>query len=90
MINKRFIIAVLVLLFAVLQYELWISDDGLTKTIELRHSIRQQMKQNKKIIKQNDELTHQIMQLKKGKGTVESLAREEVGMIKPGETYYQF
>ena len=88
--TARSLIVVLLVLFGVLQYKLWISSNGIAQTIQLKNSIAQQMESNQKLIKRNQILSSQVSELQHGKATVVDLARDEIGMIKPGETYYQF
>lgn len=90
MISTRSLIIVLVLLLLALQYNLWVSHDGPLKTIELRKEIAKQKKQNRALIKKNKLLATQVNDLKDGKASVQDLARDELGMVKPGERYYKF
>ena len=86
----RSLIVVLIVLFGVLQYKLWISSNGIAETLHLKDSIAAQLKTNQKLEKRNQILQSQIKELKQGKASVVDMAREEIGMVKPGETYYQF
>lgn len=49
----------------------------------------QQQIQNVDLEKRNTLLAKEIVDLKQGTDTIESLARSEFGMIKQGETFYQ-
>ena len=86
----RSIVIVLLLLLGILQYKLWISGGGIRETIELHHAIAKQTQANQKIVVRNKVLSTQVQELKQGKATVIDLARDEIGMIKSNETYYQF
>ena len=44
---------------------------------------------NDELKKQNDALRAEVNDLKKGTDAIEERAREELGMIKEGETYFQ-
>ena len=83
------LIIFLVLLFIILQYELWFANDSIPEIFHLKNIMSQQSKKNKKIYKKNKKLAIKIHNLKAGKHNAEALAREQIGMIKKGETYYQ-
>ena len=78
------------LLFGILQYKLWVSSNGFAETLHLKSRIATQVDVNQKLVKRNQILNSQVQELHQGKETVVDLARSEVGMIKPGETYYHF
>ncbi len=86
----KIVFVIIVALLIALQFQLWFGKDGITHTIRLRHAVTKQVKENQKIYKQNKKLTKEVAVLKKGHGIVEDLAREQMGMVKPGEKYYQF
>jgi len=90
MMNVRTLSVVLIALFALLQYKLWLASDGFRQTWHLEKAIATQMDSNDALAKHNQLLARQVAELTHGQGTVEALAREELGMIKPGEQYYQF
>ena len=72
-----------------LQYALWFSHGGVFPTRHLQHDIQQQTQINAQLQARNDKLLTQIKELKSGSVAVETEARNELGMIKPGETFYQ-
>ncbi len=86
----KIVFVIIVVLLLALQFQLWFGKDGLRHTIQLKHTVAQQAKENQKLYKQNTKLVKEIVVLKKGRGMVEDLAREQMGMVKPGEKYYQF
>lgn len=83
------IIVVLALLFLFLQYELWFSYGGIISALRLKHSIMQQEKNNLKLQKRNKALVADVDDLKSGNQAVEERARNDLGMIKKGEIFYQ-
>jgi cell division protein FtsB len=83
------IIIALVALLGVLQYQLWFAAGGIMPTYRLQQSIKQQLVMNKQLATRNDELTADIHDLKTGNEAVEEHARNELGMMKPGEVFYQ-
>ena len=85
----KFLVFVLIALLLFLQYKFWSSHGGLINTWRLHRSVNAQQKINKNLIKRNQELANQVYRLKHDKGSVELLARENLGMIKKGEKYYR-
>ena len=85
----RIIAIILGLLFLVLQYDLWIGEGSLATVWRLQKEITTQKVENKKINKRNESLVAEVNDLKKGDAAIEERARNELGMIKKGETYIQ-
>ena len=85
----RIIAVILGLLFLVLQYDLWIGEGSLRTVWHLQGDITVQQKENEKIAQRNDSLLAEVNDLKKGDAAIEERARNELGMIKKGETYIQ-
>jgi cell division protein FtsB len=83
------IIFALITLLGVLQYQLWFAPGGIVPTVRLQHAIEQQAAVNKKLIARNDEITADIQDLKTGNEAVEEHGRNDLGMIKHGEVFYQ-
>lgn len=83
------IVVALILLLGILQYEFWFSDGGLFSVLRLKHRITQQNLVNQKMKERNLALLTNIQELKKGGAAVEDRARNELGMVKKGEVFYQ-
>lgn len=81
---------ILVFLFILLQYNIWFASNSLLETYKLKRAISSQTSNNQQLIKRNDLINTQISHLQESKQSVEDLAREELGMIKQNETFYQF
>ena len=81
-------LALLVLLFA-LQLKLWTGAGGLPEVWRLESRVDQQDKDNAERRARNAALAADVEDLKTGREAVEERARSELGMIKPGETFYQ-
>ncbi len=82
-------IAVLVLLFAALQYVLWFDKGGLLHARQLQNRVNVQTEENEKLKQRNEKVKAEIEDLKTGMDAIEEHARAELGMIKKGEVYYQ-
>ncbi len=85
----RILGVIFVLLFLVLQYDLWLGDGSLATVWRLQKKITLQQKENNKIRQRNESLMAEVNDLKKGDAAIEERARNELGMIKKGETYIQ-
>ncbi|GMR16282.1 MAG: cell division protein FtsB [Gammaproteobacteria bacterium] len=85
----RIIAVILGLLFLILQYDLWIDEGSLRTVWFLQEDIVKQKQENKKISQRNESLFAEVNDLKKGNAAIEERARNELGMIKKGETYIQ-
>lgn len=85
----RIIAVILSLLFLVLQYDLWIGEGSFRTVWRLNEDITEQKKENNKISQRNESLVAEVNDLKKGDAAIEERARNELGMIKKGETYIQ-
>lgn len=85
---KPFVI-VLLALFAVLQYRLWFGNDGILQSIKMHHQVTLESEKVDTLQKKNDALLSEINSLKKGGEAIENHARNDLGMIKKGEVFYQ-
>lgn len=85
----RVISAFLIILCLFLQYKIWIAPKGILQTWQLRHSIEQQASTNSKLKAQNTVLEAEVKDLKEGHSAIEERARNELGMVKQDEVFYQ-
>jgi cell division protein FtsB len=86
----KILLFILIVLLLVLQYHLWSHQGGIAESLHLKKLISQQIAQNNKQTEDNRRIVNKIHALKNEPDATEALAREQLGMIKPGETYYQF
>lgn len=86
----RYIFLVLVLTLVGLQYKLWLGDDGIRQWRKLENNVVLQTQENDKLLARNQAIEADILELKQGDQALEEQARDELGMIKEGEVYYQF
>ena len=84
----KIILVILTLLLIGLQYRLWIGEGSLAHRHELQQKIAQQQAENAVLRERNRVLALEVDALKNGLEAVEERAREEMGMIKEGETFY--
>lgn len=91
MSDLRFNVLVIALLSALvfLQYRLWFQSGGIRNMLELKQTLAVQADENAKLKKKNEMLLFQIQRLQNSQDEAESRARNELGMIKKNETFYQ-
>ena len=82
-------IIVLVVLLGWLQYKLWFSPDGVSQYWRLKKDIVVLNDENTALKQRNDRVAAEIENLKDGSDAVEERARRDLGLVKPGEVYYQ-
>jgi cell division protein FtsB len=79
----------LALVLILLQYRLWVAPDGVRGVERLERAVAVQKAQNARLTKRNSRLEAQVEDLKSGTAAIEELARSDLGMIGPNETFYQ-
>jgi cell division protein FtsB len=72
-----------------LQYRLWFESGGIKDMVAMKELLTKQTMENDKFKKRNEELLFQVKRLQNSKDGAESRARNELGMIKKDETFYQ-
>lgn len=87
--SKFLVISVLLGLLALLQYKLWLSSSGLPQFWVLKSSIAQMNQENSQTQARNDHVRAEVEDLKNGDEAIEEHARNDLGLIKSGETFYQ-
>ncbi|ODN42017.1 cell division protein FtsB [Piscirickettsia litoralis] len=87
--KERCFVTFLGVLFLLLQFNLWVGKGSVANLIGLHDKINVQEDRNKTLSDRNEQLEAEILTLKQGNASIEARARRELGMIKPGETYYQ-
>ena len=85
----RPIIGILIALLVLLQYQLWFAAGGVVSIYHLNKNIHQQLLENKTFADRNAVLAADIDDLKNGNEAIEEYARNDLGMIKKGEVFYQ-
>ena len=85
----RWLVWLLVVLLVLLQYRLWVGDGSFAEVWDLYQQVEMQREENQQLHERNQALEAEVQDLKQGLGAIEERAREELGMIKKGETFYQ-
>lgn len=85
----KWVVAVLFTLFCLLQYRLWFGKNSVPDFILLKEEVALQVSQNANLRQRNSLLKADIHDLKIGLEAAEERARNELGLIKEGETFYR-
>ncbi|HXA93630.1 MAG TPA: cell division protein FtsB [Steroidobacteraceae bacterium] len=85
----KWLAAALVIVTALLQYRLWLSDNGVHELGRLKGSVAVQLADNAHLEERNRQLAAEVRDLKNGMAALEERARSELGMIAGNETFYQ-
>ncbi len=72
-----------------LQFALWAGDKNLFDLYHLNNTIEQTDQDITQLTQRNDKFLAEVLDLKNGGQAVETIARQELGFIKQGETFYQ-
>jgi cell division protein FtsB len=79
---------ILIFVLLGLQYKLWLGDGNVYALRDVESKNKEQTDRNQKLQQRNQSLVAEIAELKSGQQALEEKARDDLGMIKPGETYY--
>jgi len=85
----KWLIALLLILFGLLQYRLWVGEGSLADLHALRGEIVAQEAELVRLRQRNAALEAEVESLRSGYEAVEERARSELGMIKRGEVFIQ-
>ena len=85
----KFLTVLFVILIILIQYPLWFSRGGWLNVFDLNNKYQNQKEINQDLEKQNDALRAEVNDLKKGTDAIEERARDELGMIKEGEIFFE-
>lgn len=86
----RWLLAGLLLILLGLQYRLWIAEGSLAERHRLEQQIAEQAQINHQLQERNAALEREVLDLQSGNKGLEQRAREQLGLIREGETFYQF
>lgn len=85
----RLLIAALIVVFIGLQYRLWFGDGSLSEVVKLSRELELQKQKLKQLEEKNRRLEAQVLDLQNGFDAYEEKARNDLGMIKKDETFFQ-
>ncbi|NOY61551.1 MAG: cell division protein FtsB [Gammaproteobacteria bacterium] len=79
----------LIVLLIGLSYKLWVDENGIAETWHLKQAVKEQQSDNRRLKARNETMDAEVKDLKEGLEAIEERARNELGMIQKGETFYQ-
>src|SRR5579864_8716125 len=85
----RIFTIILAIGLVLLQYRLWVSDQGMRELWRLRAAVEAQGAANLEQRERNRQLLAEVTDLKVGLTALEERARSELGMVGNNETFYQ-
>ena len=85
----KILIAVLIVLTMLLQFKLWFGEGSMKDVWRLEAAIAEQTAENQGLQDRNQALAAEVDDLKQGLEAIEERARNDLGMIREGETFYQ-
>jgi cell division protein FtsB len=88
-LKVKLILSVFVGMFIFLQYALWAGKQNVIDLYLLGRQVDDVRSENHELQDRNDRLHVDVIDIKSQLGAIESQARFDLGLIKPGETYYQ-
>ncbi len=85
----KILVALLVILLIGLQSRLWFGDGSLSEVVQLSRELEVQKEKLRLLEERNRILEAQVLDLQNGLDAFEEKARNDLGMIKQGETFIQ-
>jgi cell division protein FtsB len=85
----RLLTLALAALLLLIQYPLWLGKGGILRVWEMERQIEAQKQVNDKLQSRNSALDAEVRDLKQGLEAIEERARNELGMIRKDEIFFQ-
>ena len=85
----RLLLFIFIFLFSLLQYHLWFGKNGLQDNRQLAKEVELAEASNQELVTRNQMMFSEIDNLKTGTEAIEERARNELGLIKEGETFFR-
>jgi len=85
----KILIVILIALIAHLQYRLWFGDGSVAQIHAYQQRLDDLKEQAEEKKLRNEALYAEVVDLRKGQEALEERARDELGMIKENETFFQ-
>jgi cell division protein FtsB len=85
----KILLSIIILLVSLLQYRLWYGNGGIEEIKALQQRLDDLKEQVEEKKERNEALYAEVEDLRKGQEALEERARDELGMIREGETFFQ-
>ena len=86
----RILAILLAVILVGLQAPLWFGKGGWLRAWEVDRQVSTQKAKNGELESRNAHLAAEVRDLKTGTEAIEERAREELGLVRPDETFYQY
>jgi cell division protein FtsB len=80
----------LVTLIVLIQYPLWLGKGSWLRAAEIDRQLQVQKNHNQKLEARNAALAAEVKDLKTGTEAIEERARQELGLVRSDEVFYQY
>ncbi len=84
----KLLIAVLFVILLGLQYRLWVGEGSFADIVRLSDELDRQSQENTELSARNAALINEVEELQDGMDAIEEHARNELGLIRDGETFF--
>ena len=88
-LKVKLVLVAFIVMLILLQYALWAGKQNVIDLYRLNQQVDDVRIENHESQVRNDQLHEDVIDIKSRLGAIESQARFDLGLIKPGETYYQ-
>jgi cell division protein FtsB len=85
----KWLTVALIAALLLLQYRLWLSNDGVSEMFRLSSAVEARQADNARLAERNRRLAAEVRDLKQGYTALEERARSDLGMIAGNESFYQ-
>jgi cell division protein FtsB len=87
--GSRLVPAFLIMLLLVLHGQLWFGRGNVSQVTGMKRELAELERSNREAQLRNDRVASEVNDLQEGLETVEELARQDLGMVKPNEIFVQ-
>lgn len=85
----KILLSIIILFIALLQYRLWYGDGGIEEIATLQQRLDDLNEEVEEKRERNEALYAEVVDLRQGQEALEERARDELGMMREGETFFQ-
>ena len=85
----KILVGILIVFLCLLQYRLWYGDANILEVQQTKRRIEDLRQEARRLQIRNQALEAEVRDLKQGIEAIEERARQDLGMIREGETFFQ-
>ena len=85
----RMLTLLLLAVLSWLQYDFWLGKNGMLDYLAVKDNVAVQQQANAQLVQRNQQMYFEINDLNRGQEAIEERARNELGMIRPDETFFR-